>query len=180
MKTGIIRTVDDLGRIVIPKEIRHSLGIVENDPLEISVTEEGVLLTKYVPGNEVEKAADALGSILKNNVNELDKKEKDAIAKKLQGILSLIEDIVAAEKIRAGGHPIKETICLSSDEFEKILKKIYPHGFETEYSMDGLWVGNKYGELPVEEDLTEYFNRKVSSIHLDDCDCVGVWIVFAE
>ena len=97
MRTGIVRRIDDLGRIVIPKEIRHSFGIVENDPIEISVTEEGVLLTKYIPGNEVEKAADMLGSILKNNVDELDKKEKDAIAKKLKNILSLIEDIVAAE-----------------------------------------------------------------------------------
>ena len=35
--TGIIRRVDDLGRVVIPREIRKSLGIAEGDPLEIFV-----------------------------------------------------------------------------------------------------------------------------------------------
>ena len=38
--TGIIRRVDDLGRVVIPREIRKSLGIAEGDPLEIFVDTE--------------------------------------------------------------------------------------------------------------------------------------------
>lgn len=38
--TGIIRRMDDLGRIVIPKEIRHNIGIREGDPFEISYDEE--------------------------------------------------------------------------------------------------------------------------------------------
>lgn len=49
MKTGIIRRVDDLGRIVIPKEIRKSLRIDEGDPLEISISNNGVHLERYVP-----------------------------------------------------------------------------------------------------------------------------------
>lgn len=44
--TGIIRHVDDLGRIVIPIEIRKRLGLVEKDPLEISVREDVILLSK--------------------------------------------------------------------------------------------------------------------------------------
>ena len=44
--TGIIRHVDDLGRIVIPIEIRKRLGLGEKDPLEISVREDVILLSK--------------------------------------------------------------------------------------------------------------------------------------
>ena len=47
--TGIIRRIDDLGRVVIPKEIRRSVHIGEGDPLEIFLYEGGVLLKKYQP-----------------------------------------------------------------------------------------------------------------------------------
>jgi hypothetical protein len=76
-------------------------------------------------------------------------------------------------------YPIKECVCVSPDEFNRILSDIFGDNVETEYSMDGLWVGNSEGELPLEDGLSEYFGREVSSIHLDDCDYVGVWIVFA-
>ena len=46
--TGIIRKIDDLGRIVIPKEIRKSLHIREGDPLEIYIEKDGeIVLRKY-------------------------------------------------------------------------------------------------------------------------------------
>jgi AbrB family transcriptional regulator (stage V sporulation protein T) len=45
--TGIIRRIDDLGRVVIPKEIRRTFNIKEGDPLEIYVTNEGILYKKY-------------------------------------------------------------------------------------------------------------------------------------
>jgi len=46
--TGIVRRIDDLGRVVIPKEIRRTLRIREGDPLEIFVDREGeVILKKY-------------------------------------------------------------------------------------------------------------------------------------
>jgi transcriptional pleiotropic regulator of transition state genes len=44
--TGIIRKVDDLGRIVLPVELRRSLGIEERDPLEIFVEEDQIILRK--------------------------------------------------------------------------------------------------------------------------------------
>lgn len=48
--TGIIRKVDDLGRIVIPMEIRRNFNIEEGDPLEIYTGDNGVImLKKYVP-----------------------------------------------------------------------------------------------------------------------------------
>ena len=48
--TGIVRRIDDLGRIVIPKEIRRVLRIRESDPLEIFTDHEGsIILRKYSP-----------------------------------------------------------------------------------------------------------------------------------
>ncbi|KFM98636.1 AbrB/MazE/SpoVT family DNA-binding domain-containing protein [Bacillus clarus] len=49
--TGIIRKVDELGRIVIPKELRDILGIQIKSPLEIFVEEEKIILQKYQPYN---------------------------------------------------------------------------------------------------------------------------------
>ena len=51
--TGIVRRIDDLGRIVIPKEIRRTLRIRETDPLEIFTDKEGeIILKKYSPIGE--------------------------------------------------------------------------------------------------------------------------------
>lgn len=52
--TGIVRRIDDLGRVVIPKEIRRTLRIREGDPLEIFVDREGeIILKKYSPISEL-------------------------------------------------------------------------------------------------------------------------------
>ena len=63
--TGIVRRIDDLGRVVIPKEIRRTLRIREGDPLEIFVDREGeVILKKYSPigelGDFAQEYADSL------------------------------------------------------------------------------------------------------------------------
>lgn len=47
--TGIVRRVDNLGRIVLPIELRRTLGIEIRDPLEIYVEDESILLKKYAP-----------------------------------------------------------------------------------------------------------------------------------
>lgn len=54
MKTGIIRRIDDLGRIVIPKEIRKKFNIHEGDPLEISLDENKICFELYIPSNDYE------------------------------------------------------------------------------------------------------------------------------
>ena len=63
--TGIVRRIDDLGRVVIPKEIRRTLRIREGDPLEIFVDHDGeVILKKYSPigelGDFAQEYADSL------------------------------------------------------------------------------------------------------------------------
>ena len=47
--TGIVRKVDELGRVVIPIELRRTLGIGEKDALEIYVDGERIMLKKYEP-----------------------------------------------------------------------------------------------------------------------------------
>ena len=52
--TGIVRRIDDLGRVVIPKEIRRTMRIREGDPLEIYTDHDGeVVLKKYSPIGEI-------------------------------------------------------------------------------------------------------------------------------
>lgn len=63
--TGIVRRIDDLGRVVIPKEIRRTLRIRDGDPLEIYVDRDGeVILKKYSPigelGNLAKEYAESL------------------------------------------------------------------------------------------------------------------------
>ena len=48
--TGIVRRIDDLGRVVIPKEIRRTLRIKEGTPLEIFTDGDYIILRKYSPG----------------------------------------------------------------------------------------------------------------------------------
>ena len=67
--TGIVRRIDDLGRIVVPKEIRRTLRIREGDALEIFTDREGeIILKKYSPlgemGNFADQYAESLAQTL--------------------------------------------------------------------------------------------------------------------
>ena len=69
-ETGILRRIDELGRIVVPKEIRKKLKIREGDNLDIFVSEDNVILRKYSPLNDLETILTILLAALKkiNNV----------------------------------------------------------------------------------------------------------------
>ena len=60
---GIVRRVDDLGRVVIPKEIRRNLGIHEGDPLEIFLHEDCICFRKYST-DKLEKVYDAFKDLV--------------------------------------------------------------------------------------------------------------------
>lgn len=47
--TGIVRHIDELGRIVVPKELRRKLGIANTDPVEIYCEDDKIILKKYDP-----------------------------------------------------------------------------------------------------------------------------------
>ncbi len=66
--TGIVRRIDDLGRVVIPKEIRRTLRIREGDPLEIFTDREGeIILKKYSPIGELGAFAKEYAETLAQN-----------------------------------------------------------------------------------------------------------------
>jgi len=63
--TGIVRRIDDLGRVVIPKEIRRTMRIREGDPLEIYTSNDGeVIFKKYSPINELSTGATQAAEVI--------------------------------------------------------------------------------------------------------------------
>ena len=47
--TGIVRRIDELGRVVLPVELRRTLGLDVRDPVEIFVEEDSIILRRYLP-----------------------------------------------------------------------------------------------------------------------------------
>ena len=88
--TGIIRRMDDLGRVVIPKEIRRTMGVREGDPLEMFVDTEtgGLILVPYNNGlpAKIRSIADNLDSMGNTPEEWKIAKELNEIAKKLEKI----------------------------------------------------------------------------------------------
>ncbi|MDF2511455.1 MAG: spoVT [Herbinix sp.] len=83
--TGIVRRIDDLGRVVVPKEIRRTLRIREGDPLEIFTDREGeIILKKYSPigelGQFAKQYADSLAQTTGHIVAITDKDQFIAVA----------------------------------------------------------------------------------------------------
>lgn len=70
--TGIVRRIDDLGRVVVPKEIRRTLRIREGDPLEIFTDREGqVILKKYSPIGELNEFSNEYCEALSDNTSHM-------------------------------------------------------------------------------------------------------------
>lgn len=89
--TGIIRRVDDLGRVVIPKEIRRNCSIREGEPLEIFLQDDGVVFKKYNPDYRKE-----LTNTLQDAADYYDDYEDDrAIAEQLRKIAQEIDALLA-------------------------------------------------------------------------------------
>lgn len=93
--TGIIRRVDDLGRIAIPKEIRQSIGIAEGDPIEFIVVDNSeIVLKPYLKEVVAEVQQFEAGLIYRlferGNINLAKKKQ---IEQTLELLISQIENI---------------------------------------------------------------------------------------
>ena len=91
--TGIIRRVDDLGRVVIPKDIRRTIGIHEGEPLEIFI--EGgdtVCFRRYK--NNLNDAVEHLKDQIENCCDDL---TVDALIK-IEGLLGEVLDLVNGEE----------------------------------------------------------------------------------
>ncbi|MDL4839079.1 AbrB/MazE/SpoVT family DNA-binding domain-containing protein [Aquibacillus rhizosphaerae] len=83
--TGIVRKVDELGRVVIPIELRRTLGINEKDALEIYVDDDRIVLKKYKPS----MTCQVTGEVSDDNLSLADGK----LVLSPEGAKSLIEEI---------------------------------------------------------------------------------------
>lgn len=72
MKTGIVRRIDEVGRIVIPKEMRRALGLREGEPMEIGIKGAEIILTRYVDSTctEIEELQSQI-DILQTRIDNL-------------------------------------------------------------------------------------------------------------
>lgn len=89
--TGIIRRIDDLGRVAIPKEIRRNCNIREGEPLEIFLQDGGIVFKKYLPNYRKE-----LTNTLQDAADYYDDYKGDrAIAEQLRKIAQEINALLA-------------------------------------------------------------------------------------
>ena len=88
--TGIVRRIDDLGRVVIPKEIRRSMGVTEGDPIEMFIDSKsgGLVLIPYHS-----EASDKIHAIAENLNTIGATPEHWAIAKELKDIAKKLEKL---------------------------------------------------------------------------------------
>ncbi|TCT13055.1 AbrB family transcriptional regulator [Natranaerovirga pectinivora] len=133
--TGIVRRIDDLGRVVIPKEIRRTLRIREGDPLEIFTDKDGeIILKKYSPIGELgafakqyaESLAQTTGHIIcisdKDQVIAVSgggKKElfQKHISKELEHVISERETVMATKDD-------KKFVNITDDDFDEYTSEV--------------------------------------------------------
>lgn len=86
-ETGIIRKMDELGRIVIPKDVRRLLNLKEGDPLELFLHEQGVFFKKYDPAKPVKAC---LATLKKAVMDEPALQRADAVMQKISELEELL------------------------------------------------------------------------------------------
>ena len=153
--TGIVRRIDDLGRVVIPKEIRRTMRIREGDPLEIFTDREGgVILKKYSPIGELNRFAEEYAESAHNILGE--------------GILVTDTDQVVA----VSGVSKKEYLekKLSSETEDVIQEKKTKVVKENE---------RPYPIIGEDEGRTSYFSQIIVPI-VSQGDAIGSVIVFSK
>lgn len=88
--TGIVRRVDDLGRVVIPKEIRRTLRIKEGEPMELFIEDDGVVFKKYdVSASSREVIEKAISFVFDDD--EMNFNQRQAAISKLKEALELLK-----------------------------------------------------------------------------------------
>lgn len=152
--TGIVRRIDDLGRVVIPKEIRRTLRIREGDPLEIFTDREGgVILKKYSPIGELTDFSREYAESLQQSI----------------GHIILIADKDAF--ISVSGSPKKDYLERKiSSELEGIMNDRKPV-----LIVDG----TKTIPLHNDEDLGVYSNQVIAPI-IAEGDAIGAVMIISK
>ncbi len=154
--TGIVRRIDELGRVVIPKEIRRTLRIREGDPLEIYTDRDGeVILKKYSPIGEMSSfAKDYTESLFRS--------------------LGHIACIVDRDQVVAASGVAKKELC----------DKPISHDLETAIANRqtvaiNRSVGGKIVAVTNEEDMTGYTAQVVSPI-IADGEAIGAVLLMSK
>lgn len=151
--TGIVRRIDDLGRVVIPKEIRKTLRIREGDPLEIFTAKDGeVILKKYSPIGELnefsQEYAETLGETVGHGV-----------------VVTDLDSVIAVSKLPKKDYKEKSI----SKELEDIIENR-----SNQFVKD-----NKI--IPIyKDDAMDYKQQVVMSIISTSGDCIGSVIFVAK
>lgn len=89
--TGIIRRIDDLGRIVIPKEIRMTYGIEDGTPIEIFADSDGIILRKYRAEDELMNTVNVLSDTVEGYIDNLDCEKVQQIRKHIGEIKEILK-----------------------------------------------------------------------------------------
>lgn len=148
--TGIVRRIDDLGRVVIPKEIRRTMRIREGDPLEIFTTKDGeVIFKKYSPIGELSDFASQYAESMY----------------KVNGCVCAIAD--KDNIIAVAGAPKKELLDkrISSD-LENLLDQ----------KINYMVKKDKSDAISLVEENTKYYVGTLSPI-ISEGDCIGCVIL---
>ena len=79
---------------------------------------------------------------------------------------------------------LKKCIFLEAEEFNSIIRQAFGNNVNIEYSLEGVGIYTDDSEISFEEiaeALESYFDvYEVTSFHIDDCDYVGVWVVYKD
>ena len=151
--TGIVRRIDALGRVVIPKEIRKTLRIREGDPLEIFTAKDGeVILKKYSPIGELnefsQEYAETLGEILGYGV-----------------IITDLDSIISVSKLPKKDYKEKSI----SKELEQLIEN------------REIRRNNNENKIPLyKEDTNSYKNQLIMPIISVSGDCIGSIVVVTK
>ena len=151
--TGIVRRIDDLGRVVIPKEIRKTLRIREGDPLEIFTAKDGeVILKKYSPIGELnefsQEYAETLGETLGIGI-----------------IVTDLDSIIAVSKLPKKDYKEKSI----SDDLEELIENRESKSFKD----------SKLVALH-KDDPMEYTNQIIMPIVSTSGDCIGSIVLISK
>ncbi len=124
--TGIVRRIDDLGRVVIPKEIRRTLRIREADPLEIFTDREGeIILKKYSPigemGTFAKQYAESLAQVSGHVALISDRDQFIAVAGGMKNLLgknisTQLENVIEKRQLIMAGKEERAFVAMAEGE----------------------------------------------------------------
>jgi len=96
--TGIVRRIDDLGRVVIPREYRKVINVREGDPLELFLIEDGIIFKKYNPSETINDSIERLIDNIEDAYLDIDTSKSKEVIGLLKAAMSILSDENAIER----------------------------------------------------------------------------------